>query len=214
MPINKKSGPIASMLGSQVKGPKTLEESRKGKRVKIYTQEAAQKAQMQVSTGSGKDILRGIQKQNEHNILTKRLAERSGPKPSMSAKRSPRTYRGPRDEDMARTTKVKKDYEEAGTFEAKTPTINQQRILQRHASVALSSKHSPEVREEAKKGFHKLEKVAGVSPNVKMRPCAGEGCTNPVSFEHEDVTCASCTKTEQGKASLQTSLSGLNRSRR
>lgn len=187
------------------------------KKVRLYTPAAAEKAQVQVSTGTGKDIVRGFQAQHEQVRLTDKLAQRSGTKPQMSAKRSPKTYKGrdiPSDEEIARTRKLHSDYEAAGTFKPKTPDIGQQRGLQRHATVALDPKQKPHVREEARKGFHNLEKVAGVSPNIKMRPCASTGCTNPVSFEHEDVTCASCTKIEQGKASLQASLAGLSRSRR
>jgi len=126
------------------------------KKVRLYTPAAAEKAQLQVSTGSGKEIVRGFQAQHEQTVLTDKLAQRTGPKAQMSAKRSPKTYKGrdiPSDEDISRTKAIHKDYESAGTYTAKTPTIDQKRILQRNATIALSSKHSPMVKKKQEKAF-------------------------------------------------------------
>jgi hypothetical protein len=183
------------------------------KRFKLYTPEAAEKAQVTPATSTGKRIVKDYQNQYQGQFLERKLNEKSGPKPSMSAKRSPVTYRGPEPVDE-RHQKWIKDVEDSGTNQIKTPSHNEKRILSLNANVFKNSNKSPRVKEEARKSFHSLEKVAGVSPDIKMRPCAGEGCTNPVSFEHEDVTCASCTKTERGRESLQATLAGLKRSRR
>lgn len=218
MPIGKQSGPVAGLVGAAIRGPKTKEESQKPKKVKLYTPEAAEKAQMQPASKAGKNIVAGYREQNQRDILTTRLAQKAGTKAQMSAKRSPKTYKGrdiPSDKDIKRMHELHKDYEEAGTFKpGPTPSEKDVHDLKRHASAALNVNNSMRERKRGATRFHDLEKVAGVSPDIKMRPCANRGCTNPVSFEHEDVSCATCKQQKIGEETRKNNLAGLNRSRR
>lgn len=62
---------------------------------------------------------------------------------------------------------------------------------------------TPQERESAKRSWETAERRYG-TPSESIRPCAGENCSNTVSFNEPkaDVTCPSCTAKEMSKMSI------------